>query len=216
MRDSHHHHRTALVAEYGAMAGDYDRRWSFYTRATLAETLRRMPPPEPGAALLDIGCGTGQLLAALSQRHPDCRLTGLDPVEAMLSQARRRVPASVVLLEGWADALPLADASQDQVLSCNMFHYLTDPERALAEIRRVLKPGGALVVTDWCHDFVSCKLCDAWLRLANSAHRPAYRQADCAALLQAAGWRLEHSERYKINWLWGMMTLVARPAGEAR
>src|SRR5712692_8456050 len=69
--------------------------------------------------------------------------------------------------------------------------------------------GGRVVITDWCDDYVACRLCNVYLRLTSKAHYKTYRQAECAALLKEAGHALARIERYKINWLWGLMTAVA-------
>jgi len=198
----------ALVQEYRALAVDYDSRWSFYVAATVQGTLARLVVNE-GERVLDVGCGTGVLLAELGRLHPALSLTGIDPVDEMLDVARTRLPESVTLLQGWAEALPFADASFDKVLSCSMFHYSRKPQQVLAEIRRVLAPGGALVLTDWCDDYLSCKLCDLWLRLFNKAHYRIYSSSELQEQLELAGFAGVKVERYKINWLWGLMTAQA-------
>ena len=73
-------------------------------------------------------------------------------------------------------------------------------------MRRVLVPGGRLVITDWCDDYLSCRLCGLYLRVRR---RPFARIHDSAALkrmLEEAGFTLVDVERYKIDWLWGLMT----------
>jgi ubiquinone/menaquinone biosynthesis C-methylase UbiE len=127
----------------------------------------------------------------------------------MLAYARRRLPESVPLVAADAGALPLKDATLDTVVSVSSFHYWTDPAVALAEIRRVLHPGGRLVITDWCDDFLGCKLLDRWLRLTRRTYHRIYGSRECAGLLEQAGFRVSLVERYKVTWLWGLMTLTA-------
>ena len=129
-----------IVEEYRGLAAHYDARWSFYVEATTRETLARLTLG-PGERLLDVGCGTGALLHALSQRHPDARLTGVDPVPEMLAVARRRLPREVELRTGWAERLPFERQRFDVVVSCNAFHYFREPVAALHEMGRVLAPG---------------------------------------------------------------------------
>src|SRR5436190_1702062 len=60
---------------------------------------------------------------------------------------------------------------------------------------------------------LACRVCNMYLRFTSKAHFRTYRQAECAALLQRAGTKSTHIERYKISWLWGLMTAVAeKPA----
>jgi len=195
-----------VVAEYARQARAYDERWSFYIHATVQETLRRTPI-KPGQRVLDVGCGTGALLKAMTRVQPDARLTGVDPTQEMLSLARQGLPGRVTLKRGRAESLPFENESFDTVVSCNMFHYLRDPERALAETRRVLKLGGNLVITDWCHDYLACKLCHAYLSIFDPAHFTVYGTADCRKLLHQSEFHDVEVNRYKINWIWGMMTV---------
>lgn len=201
-----------IVTEYSAAAKDYDRKWSFYIEATTRETLKRLPIG-PHARVLDVGCGTGELLSRIATAHPDAVLAGIDPVPAMLEVARGKLAGRAELQVSYANALPWADASFDIIVSCNMFHYITRPVEALREIERVLRPGGALVITDWCDDYLACWLCNIYLRMTNRAYFKTYRQGECMELLRAAGFTSPNIGRYKISWLWGLMTAVAKKAG---
>lgn len=198
-----------VVAEYAKAAQRYDEKWAFYVEATTRETLRRMPMT-PTARVLDVGCGTGELLRRLRARYPRASLAGLDPVAEMLSVARGKLSGNEDLQIGYADALPWPAASFDVVVSCNMFHYISHPVEALREMARVIRPGGALVLTDWCDDYLACRVCNLYLRLTNRAFYKTYREAECLTLLRQAGFREVALERYKISWLWGLMTAVIK------
>ena len=203
--------RHPVVEEYGRLASSYDAKWSFYVEATTRETLARLKL-RPGERLLDVGCGTGALLHCLSG-NPGTLLTGVDPVPEMLEIARRRLPPDVELHVGWAERLPFAREQFDVVVSCNAFHYFLEPFAALREMKRVLAPGGRLVITDWCDDYLACRVCDLYLRLFNRAHTRVYRRLECLDLLLGAGYCNVDVERYKINWLWGLMTATAEVSG---
>ena len=196
-----------VVKEYAAQARDYDRTWSFYIEATTRETLKRIPM-SANARVLDVGCGTGELLRRLRAKYPDAVLAGLDPVAEMLDVAREKLSGREDLRIGYADSLPWPAGSFDVVVSCNMFHYITHPVEALREMARVIRPGGALVLTDWCDDYIACRLCNLYLRLTNRAFYKTYREAECLALLRQARFSAVQLERYKISWLWGLMTAV--------
>ena len=202
-----------VVEEYSRAAKDYDRKWSFYVDSTTRETLRRLRL-KGSERVLDIGCGTGELLARLAAKYPSARLAGLDPVPQMLEVAKEKLRPDVDLRVGWANALPWPGGSFDLVVSCNMFHYITHPVEAVGEMERVLRPGGSIVITDWCDDYLACRLCNIYLRLTSKAHYKTYRQAECASLLREAGHAEATVERYKISWLWGLMTARAqKPVG---
>jgi arsenite methyltransferase len=106
---------------------------------------------EPGERVLDIGCGPGYLVEEMAERvGPEGSVHGLDPSPSMLAIARRRAGAAE-LSEGDALALPVPDASFDAAVSTQVYEYVADMPAALAEVRRVLRPGGRLLVldTDW-------------------------------------------------------------------
>jgi ubiquinone/menaquinone biosynthesis C-methylase UbiE len=195
-------------AEYDALALHYDRRWSGYIAASTEETLKRVGPLQ-GERVLDVGCGTGALLKRLVDRYPDSRLTGVDLSPGMVAQARRRLPARVTLEVADAEALPFQGHSFDLITSISSFHLWPAPSQTLTEFQRVLRPGGRLVITDWCDEYLACRICARILRLVNRAHQRIYGRPECAALLAGAGFQVGRLERYRISWLWGLMTAVA-------
>jgi len=196
-----------VVDEYARAARHYDEKWAFYLEATTRETLRRLPM-SPGARVLDIGCGTGELLRRLRAKYPGAILAGLDPVPEMLAVAKDKLNGTEDLRIGYADLLPWPSCSFDLVVSCNMFHYITHPVEALLEMERVLRPGGAIVLTDWCDDYLACRACNLYLRLTNRAFYKTYQRMECLDLLRRAGFGNVKLDRYKISWLWGLMTAV--------
>lgn len=203
--------RNPVVEAYARLATDYDTRWRFYIEATTQETLVRLNL-RPGDRVLDVGSGTGALLKQLARVHPPAQLVGVDPVPQMLAIARRNLPAAVELREGWAEKLPFEPQQFDVVVSCNVFHYIRNPIEALREMSRVLRPGGHLVITDWCDDYLACRLCDLYLRLFSRAYFKAYGEEECVRLLKETGHARVDIDSYKINWLWGLMTAKAMKA----
>lgn len=200
--------RSAVTDHYAKLARDYDSRWSFYVRATTDATIDRLPATQ--GAILDVGCGTGVLLSRLIAKCPDSDVTGVDASSEMLELARSRLPAIAKLQKCWAEELPFKDNSFDTVVSCNMFHFIRSPTAALNEMLRVLRPNGTLVITDWCHDYITCKLCNIYLCWFDPSHFRMYGVAQCRALLKAADGRQIQVDKYKITRLWGLMTATAR------
>jgi len=131
---------------------------------------------KPGQRLLDVGCGTGTLALLARRMHPGSTVVGLDGDPTILSIARRKAARAGLTLqydEGMAYALPYPDHSFDAVVSSLMFHHLSHDQqlRCLAEIRRVLVPGGRLVIADFAppHNYLM-KLARLPARLIFRAH----------------------------------------------
>lgn len=99
--------------------------------------------------ILELGCATGVQCRALGERFPRARIIGLDHSAAMLSRARRRRGwwrPRFELLQADLEALPLAEASVDLVYANISLNWSGDPTRALAGLRRVLRPGGLVLI----------------------------------------------------------------------
>jgi len=106
---------------------------------------------QPSDRILEIGFGTGQLVRKLARKARVGFIGGIDPSELMLHRAERRTwrfrkRGRVELKLGEAAALPWPDASFDKVAALHCFQFWADPARDLAEVRRVLKPGGLFVL----------------------------------------------------------------------
>jgi ubiquinone/menaquinone biosynthesis C-methylase UbiE len=107
--------------------------------------------PRPGARTCEIGFGLGQLLALLTGRDPAAQVCGVDPSTVMLEQARRRLGSASAaqradLRLGVAGALPFPDEHVDHVVAVNSVALWPDLQAALLDARRVLRPGGTLLI----------------------------------------------------------------------
>lgn len=101
----------------------------------------------PGATVVEVGCGPGSFLARLGSLDAAARLVGVEPDAELAALARARVPEAQILA-GRADALPLADDSADVAVVRLVLQHLADPVVAVAELRRVLRPGGLAIAIE--------------------------------------------------------------------
>jgi demethylmenaquinone methyltransferase/2-methoxy-6-polyprenyl-1,4-benzoquinol methylase len=97
----------------------------------------------PRATVLDVATGTGAVARELLAQKR-CTVVGLDQSPEMLAEARRRLPASVTLVEGQAEELPFPDAAFDAVTFTYLLRYVDDPSAVLRELARVVRPGGTI------------------------------------------------------------------------
>lgn len=104
----------------------------------------------PGAWVLDVGTGPGKMLAELRSRRPDLRLHGVDLSPHMIDLAETTLSGSATeLAVGDVASLPYPDDSFDLVVSSLSMHEWPDLDRAVAELARVLRPGGAVAIYDF-------------------------------------------------------------------
>lgn len=192
---------TGIREIYDSLAARYEIRWKKYIGRTVDATLRRARI-KAGDRAIDVGCGTGALLRELLARR--IRACGADISIGMLAHAD-----SSVVVAGDAENLPFRSGTFDVAFSASSLHFWPQPLRGLEEIRRVLRRGGQVVITDWCDDYFACRACNAYLRFREPTHHKIFSRSECVAMLEQSGFRVLRIDRYKISWIWGLMTAVA-------
>lgn len=123
------------------IAEQQDRR-----AAATEERLRRLLTLTGEERALDVGTGAGAFAIALASLVRE--VVGVDIVPEVLAEARKRAPKNLELIEADATKLPFALGSFDLVCTARTLHHVARPELVLAELNRVLKPGGTMLVVD--------------------------------------------------------------------
>ena len=163
-----------------------------------------------GTRLLDIACGPGYVSGAAATRRAEP--VGLDVAEAMIERARARHPG-LSFMTGDAQQLPLEDASFDAATMNFGILHLSKPERALAEARRVLVPGGWFAFTAWVSEgnavaeIVDEAVAEHAAPVELPDGPPFYRFSDqdaCRAELGAAGFATETVEIKTVTAVWNI------------
>jgi ubiquinone/menaquinone biosynthesis C-methylase UbiE len=165
----------------------------------------------PCEAFLDAGCGDGRYLAALAAELP-ARRAGVDISERIVETARRRVDAD--FRQGNLEALPFADGEFDLVLCSQAIEHVLDADAAVAELARVLRPNGTLIIsTDNARNYVTRTInaprtaAVRALRLRGARGRiespaTAYTHRSFRALLERGGFAVERVETFRFHLMW--------------
>jgi ubiquinone/menaquinone biosynthesis C-methylase UbiE len=176
------------------------------SRTILEERMRWIPRAH--GEVLEVGIGSGLNLAFYGSAAT--HVTGIDPSPRLLAKARTRIGTiPVELVEASAEQLPFDAGSFDSAVVTFSLCSIPDPARALAEVRRVLRPGGELVFVEhglapeprvqrWQH-----RLTPVWRRVGGGCHL----DRDIAALLRTAGFDIaDHSAAYTGGASWSSFT----------
>ncbi len=213
-RRNFHWQTDGYLSEHSAEI--YDLGVELLFRGTADVMRRQVIPPvtrflaEPGVApgrvrLLDVGCGTGRTLRQLAVAHPEVGFHGVDLSPFYLKAARKLladVPEISLAVEN-GEALPYADGTFDVVTSVYLFHELPRSARrnVVAEMWRVLRPGGLVVLEDSCQVADSPELADVLGSFPAEFHEPYYRHYlgdDLAVILRERGFVVESVEPHLV------------------
>ena len=160
--------------------------------------------PRPQRRILDAGCGTGGLILRMSAMRPAWKWSGIDFMPLACELARKRCGPEVEIREASITALPFADSSFDAVVSADVICQVDNPDVAVGEFFRVLRPGGVVVINVpaymwmWSYHDDSCQ----------TKHR--YTRPEMAALLTGAGFgltRLTHLNALPFPLIWAKRKL---------
>ena len=212
MPSSPPHQDRTVSDQYETWARVYDLFWRRYMNRTLP-VAQRAAAIRNGERVLDLACGTGELLRRVAGGAREAELTGVDLAPAMVKHTRNKLDGQAEARVRRADAhdLPFDDDAFDVIVCANTFHYFTHPRAVLAEVRRVLRPAGRFIVLDWCRDYWTCRVMDAVLRVVDPAYETCYTLDELASLFRATGWTMRTAFRYRFDIVWGMMVAEVRP-----
>jgi SAM-dependent methyltransferase len=195
----------------GRMAEVQDER-----AAALADRVRTFLAAGGYEHALDVGCGAGALALALAPIVAD--VVGVDRVPELLALGRERAPANVTFVEGDGEALTFADASFDLVGTLRTLHHVRHPERVLAELARVCRPGGRVLVVDQIApaDPLEALALDGFERARDPGHARLLPESDLRQLFEANGLTLLRERRDEEQRELGAYLDLAGCEGDAR
>jgi malonyl-CoA O-methyltransferase len=186
--------KSSIARDFGAASETYNpaaRLQRYMGQVMLDQIVEGPADRDIPTVALDLGCGTGWFTGELGARSNSAQTLGVDLAPGMIKFARSASPSDLKWLTADAEALPLADNSVDLVFSNLMIQWAESPRRVLAECRRVLRPGGQLMMSTLL-DGTLAELREAW-RQADPEHEHVnrfdsverYRQWAAAVLPEA-------------------------------
>jgi len=143
------------IGQFNSWAKTYDNpsiRHVFFTRSNKA--IVKLLPQTLEVSILDVGTGTGILIEQALLKNKSAHLFGIDISPEMVKKAKRKFQGknNVTIALGSVSKLPYKDNSFEFVTCANSFHHHPDSIQSLKEIKRVLKPGGKVILSDGCLD----------------------------------------------------------------
>jgi len=195
--------RTSTVRFFDEIAADWNRLsrevlGEFDLNGTIRVKLRER------GTVVDLGCGPGHLLGELADRTG--RVIGVDNSPRMLEAASRHLPEGegVSLRLGDLEHLPLRDGEADAAIMSMVLHHLSSPQAGIAEMGRVVRRGGQVVVADFCihgNEIMRTRYGDRWLGFAAD---------DLEAWMARAGFQGQACERHPVNMGLTVLLVTAR------
>lgn len=146
--------REISKASFDSKAANYDETWDGRFSVSMYDGVLAKAKMFSFETILDLGCGTGSMLAMMIKENKGIKAYGLDISENMLEKAAEMLGESAQLSAGDAENLPWQDNFFDLILCNSSFHHYPEPLKVLADMRRVLKPDGNVIIADpWWSSF---------------------------------------------------------------
>lgn len=139
--------------------------------------------------VLDVGCGTGEILSAIRKLYPNVSLQGIDISQEMLKQAENKKIDNVKLYLGDAEHLSFENDKFDILICTDSFHHYPKPQRTIDEFYRVLQNNGYLLLADFWKPFPIRQLMNIFIPFSNEGDVKIYSQSEILNFLKHSGFQ---------------------------
>ncbi len=200
----------AVQSEYDKRAEKYDTKFQIFLRSSYDKILESMKLTR-NDAVLDVGCGTGELLRLIAEKNKYKRLVGIDVSEKMIRIAKKKLEGfkNVEILYGHAHNIEFKDNEFSKIVSTNVIHHMASVNLFLEEMHRVLKKGGTLLLTDFCTDGRWVWFFEKLWRF-KKGHQKAYSTNEMRKLFRVHEFKDVRISWWKANWFWSVMLVEAK------
>nr|WKN38569.1 class I SAM-dependent methyltransferase [Tunicatimonas sp. TK19036] len=190
---------------YKKVAATYDRQWQTYTDRTLNKMMEYLPDSLTGKVILDVGCGTGELIKRMLVEHPEIKqIVGYDPSEEMLQQAQYKIQSlpdelnQKVVLQRDDEY----NTTFDLIVTSSVLHYLSQPQTNLEQLSLLLRPQGRIILLDYTKAGWLARYFEWAIKWIDQQHEQAYFPTEMKELVTNAGFRVDRSQTFRINFFW--------------
>ncbi len=192
----------STVKQYKSLARSYDSRFQEFINVT-TDKMAALANITPGEKVLDLGCGTGEMLFKLGKEYPNVGLlAGIDASEDMLELAKTKLkPFKAASLElGSIEKLPYPDEHFDLIVSSGVVHYVVDIASMSKEAFRVLKPQGRILLIDMAKESMVTKISSLLRRITDPGTVRYYSLHSASDLLRAQDFEIQSAELFKAGY----------------
>lgn len=206
--------KNAVQRHYDALASRYEDVWPEYNQAQIDWVAKHWPQGDVGS-VLDLGCGTGLMLARAAHLSPDVALTGVDASTAMLEKAAVHVP-DATLIQGDLENRLFTDnlAQADIVLSLSVMHHIENIDAYLSVLDRMTYAGGTVFLSAFAKNGVAMHVREWLFRLWHPYHHRSLSHAELLQLLRERfGKAYVEGDVLRLERFWRVQVFVIRKGG---
>ena len=154
--------------------------------------------------ILDVGCGTGTLLSLITYKNSNATISGIDLSPEMIRVAKSKLGEKADLRVGDSEELPWTESNFDVLLNTQSFHHYPNPGKVLAEMKRVLKPNGHLIIADLWRPTPVRQIMNLLMRFTKDGDVRVYSEKEICRLVEGSGfksieWGVINSEAFIIS-----------------
>ncbi|MEK7187273.1 MAG: methyltransferase domain-containing protein [Patescibacteria group bacterium] len=190
---------------FDRMASRYDSHISrFYFESLyqkIVETIQEEKLVQPKMRVLDVACGTGEVVLRLARRYPESTFWGVDGSRQMITEAKNKIGdlRNISFVVSNAEEVPFDEDSFDLIISSEAFHHFWEPQEVLLVLAQKLKEEGRLLLVDPGADTFLQRLIFRYLGRIFEVHKHIYDQGELKQLLENTGFAVEKVFTYHLN-----------------